>query len=53
MKPSGVLAAMHVPPELASGVIRVSFGATTSENDLDYFLNEWRGIRDRARSEAA
>ena len=53
MKPSRVLAAMHVPPELASGVIRVSFGATTRESDLDYFLSEWRGIRDRARSEAA
>jgi cysteine desulfurase len=53
MKPSGVLAAMHVPPEMASSVIRVSFGTTTSESDLDYFLSEWRGIRDRARSEAA
>lgn len=53
MKPSRVLAAMHVPPEVAASVIRVSFGPSTSEADVGRFLNAWRGIAERARTRAA
>jgi len=53
MKSSRVLAAMDVPQELASSVVRVSFGSASSDSDVDRFLGEWRSIRDRAKSEAA
>ena len=53
MKPSRVLAAMGIPGEVASSVIRVSFGPGTEESDTDRFLDAWRGISDRARARAA
>jgi len=53
MKPSRVLKAMSVPEDIASSVIRVSFGPDTSEQDIDRFVTEWRRIRDRATSRAA
>ena len=53
MKPSRVLEAMSVPAEIASTVIRVSFGAQTTEADVERFVVAWRGIRDRASSRAA
>jgi cysteine desulfurase len=53
MKPSRVLAAMGVPAELAASVIRVSFGPSTSEEDVDRFLGEWRRIKNRGKAEAA
>jgi cysteine desulfurase len=53
MKPSRVLSAMGVSPEIASCVIRVSFGPSTSEADLERFLTEWRRLRNRAKAEAA
>jgi cysteine desulfurase len=53
MKPSRVLAAMGVAPEMASSVIRVSFGPDTSEVDVERFLAEWRRIHARATSRAA
>ncbi|MDQ3143418.1 MAG: cysteine desulfurase [Pseudomonadota bacterium] len=52
MKESGVLAAMGVAPALAAGFLRVSFGPTTSEADVDAFLAEWRRIADRIRKAA-
>jgi cysteine desulfurase len=39
--PSHVLAAMGVPANLAAGAIRVSIGPTTSENEIDLFLEAW------------
>jgi cysteine sulfinate desulfinase/cysteine desulfurase-like protein len=36
--------AMGVAPELVGGAIRVSIGATTSENDIDLFLKAWRKL---------
>lgn len=39
--PSHVLAAMGVPPELVAGAIRVSIGPSTSENEIDHFLEAW------------
>lgn len=53
VKASEVLAAMNVPPEIASGSIRVSFGPRTEAADVDRFLDVWRGIRSRTRAQAA
>jgi cysteine desulfurase len=39
--PSHVLAAMGVPANLAAGAIRVSIGPSTSENEIDLFLEAW------------
>jgi len=53
MKLSRVLAAMGLPPEIASSVIRVSFGPSTSGSDIDRFVAEWRSIAQRAKAVAA
>ena len=53
MKPSRVLAAMGVPEEIASTVIRVSFGPSTDENDISRFIGEWRKIAAGAKARAA
>jgi cysteine desulfurase len=41
---SHVLAAMGVAPELAAGAIRVSIGPTTTENEIDSFIEAWRTV---------
>jgi cysteine desulfurase len=38
---SHVLAAMGVDPALARGALRVSFGATTQEHEIEVFLKAW------------
>ena len=53
MKSSVVLAAMGVPPEVADGFLRISFGPRTSEADVDRFLAEWRRIAERSSAKAA
>ncbi|NUQ17388.1 MAG: aminotransferase class V-fold PLP-dependent enzyme [Sphingomonas sp.] len=53
MKPSRVLTAMRVPDEIASTVIRVSFGPSTNESDIDRFVREWRKIATAAKARAA
>ncbi len=53
MKSSEVLAAMEIEPDVAGGFIRVSFGPSTTESDVDRFLGEWRKIADRAKAAAA
>jgi cysteine desulfurase len=53
MKPSRILAAMGIPEDVAGSVIRVSFGPTTSEADIERFITEWRRIGSRAKAEAA
>jgi cysteine desulfurase len=53
MKGSAVLAAMHVPQEIAGGFLRISFGPDTSEADVDRFLTEWRRIAERTAQRAA
>ena len=53
MKPSRVLAAMAVPPEVAGCVVRVSFGPDTSEADVERFVAEWRRIKSHAGAKAA
>ncbi len=41
---SHVLQAMGVERELARGAIRVSLGRTTSEDDVERFLNAWKKL---------
>ena len=53
MKESAVLKAMDADPEIASSFLRVSFGPTTSEQEVDAFLAEWRRVADRAATRAA
>jgi cysteine desulfurase len=53
MKASRVLSAMGVREEIAFSAIRVSFGPSTSEADIERFLGEWRKIADRAKAQAA
>jgi cysteine desulfurase len=53
MKASEVLAAMQVGPDIASSFLRVSFGPSTTEADIDRFLEEWRRIRSRSSAVAA
>jgi cysteine desulfurase len=36
-----VLAAMGVPTELARGAIRLSLGRSTTESEIDRFLDAW------------
>jgi cysteine desulfurase len=52
-KPSHVLEAMDVPPEIACSFIRVSFGPNTSEEEIDAFLVEFGRIAERTRAKAA
>jgi cysteine desulfurase len=53
MKASEVLAAMNIAPEIAGSFLRISFGPSTSEEDVDRFLREWRRIGNRAKAAAA
>ena len=48
MKQSRVLAAMNADPAIASSFLRVSFGPSTSEADVDAFLAEWGRIAGRS-----
>ena len=41
VQPSHVLAAMGVPPALARGAVRVSLGPTTTEAEIERFLDAW------------
>ncbi len=52
MKPSRVLEAMGVAPEIAGSVIRVSFGPATSADDVDRFVAEWRRVAQNAGARA-
>ncbi len=53
MKESRVLKAMQVDPTIASSCLRISFGPSTSEGDVDRFLAEWTRIAERAAQRAA
>jgi cysteine desulfurase len=53
MKPSRVLAAMGIGPDIAGSVVRVSFGPGTSEADVGRFIAEWCRIKARADQAAA
>lgn len=53
MKKSAVLEAMRVPADIANGFLRLSFGPSTSEADIDTFLSEWQLIASRVSAQAA
>ncbi len=53
MKASRVLAAMHVSPEIAGTVVRVSLGPSTNAGDIARLLDEWRRVQRRGKAEAA
>jgi cysteine desulfurase len=44
VQPSHVLAAMGVLPSLLRGAVRVSLGWSTTEADVERFLNAWRKL---------
>jgi cysteine desulfurase len=44
VKPSHVLAAMGVPASLAQAAIRISVGPSTTESEVDRFLDAWIGV---------
>jgi cysteine desulfurase len=48
VKASHVLEAMGVAPDIAKGVLRVSFGWTTRESDIDQFLGALARLRDNS-----
>ncbi len=49
LEPSHVLTAMAVPPEMAQGSVRFSFGYENTEADVDYCLAEIPPIVERLR----
>ena len=53
LKPSHVHEAMGLDPDIAGSVVRVSFGPSTGEADVERFLAEWKAIAERARARAA
>lgn len=53
MKKSRVLEAMGVGPDIASSFLRISFGPSTGEADIDAFLAEWNRIAGRLAVRAA
>lgn len=48
VKASHVLQAMGAPPDLAGSAIRVSLGWASRAEDVDRFLDAWRGLGRRA-----
>ncbi len=53
VKTSHVLDAMGAPPAFADKVIRVSFGPSTSEAEVDAFADAWVGLAAGAKARAA
>lgn len=53
MKPSHVLGAMGWSVDASREVVRVSFGRSTTEADIDSFIAEWRSVSRAARAFAA
>lgn len=53
MKPSHVLAAIGWPAAAAREVVRVSFGRTTTQGDVERFVQEWRAVARSTRTFAA
>jgi cysteine desulfurase len=50
LKTSHVLGAMGWDDKAASEVVRVSFGPTTTEADIERFIAAWHSIKDRAQA---
>lgn len=53
MRPSHVLGAMGILPESAAETIRVSFGWTTTEAEIDAFAAQWRAMASGAMATGA
>jgi cysteine desulfurase len=53
LKQSAVLSALGLDPAFSANCIRVSFGSTTSEADVQRFAEAWRGMARRAGARAA
>lgn len=53
VRQSHVLTAMGLPPELAANAIRVSFGPTTTPDEINRFADAWTRIVKRAQPRAA
>ena len=51
--PSQVLQAMGAPPEIAGSTIRVSLGWSTTEAEIEHFLEAWMAMYQRTRTRAA
>ncbi len=47
--PSHVLAAMQLPPDIAAATIRVSLGWSSTEADVDRFVQSWAALYRRRR----
>ena len=47
LRPSAVLRAMGVPPDIAASAIRVSLGWQSAAADIDRFVAAWRGLTAR------
>ncbi len=50
LQPSHVLSAMEVPPEIAQGAVRFSFGRSNTMQDVEYVTGLLPGIVQRLRS---
>jgi cysteine desulfurase len=53
MKESSVLKAMGVDSSIVSSFLRISFGPSTNEEEVESFLAEWRRVAERIASKAA
>jgi cysteine desulfurase len=51
--PSHVLHAMGAPPEVASSTIRISLGWSTTEAEIEHFLEAWTAMYQRTRTRLA
>jgi cysteine desulfurase len=52
VQPSHVLAAMGVAPELARAAVRVSLGPTTTETEIDCFIDAWIKVSGALRNQS-
>lgn len=50
VRPSHVLGAMGVAPELANAAIRISLGWRTVPEDIDHLVDTWTALRARTRT---
>jgi len=51
--PSHVLQAMGAAPEIAGSTIRISLGWSTTEAEIEHFLEAWTAMYRRAKPHAA
>lgn len=49
MKPSHVIKALGLSPDISDKLIRVSFGWSTTHTEVEAFADAWQNVADRAR----